>query len=182
MDLVARVAARSDLLFTYVLRLEVEIPKDPIVQVADAIKASTSLQALSQLSDAEIEELRVLISHDIPGEGSVSRELQSYIDSVTDKSKLGIIRSLIETGLLIGSVLPYGNGTKYFCSCVNPRGYWAVERHDLLAEQERLQQELAEKRYQRDRAEDRKIALISAAIGAIATLVTTLATLLATKI
>lgn len=156
------------------------MPKDPIVQVTDAIKASTSLQNVSQLSEAEIEELKALIKHDSIGDA------KEYVSSRIGNSETGLINPtygiylvLHDLGLISGDITW---GKEYFYYNVTARGYWAVERHDLLAEQERLQQELAEKRYQRDRAEDRKIALISAAIGAIATLVTTLATLLATKI
>jgi len=149
------------------------MPKDPIEELTKAVRDATSLQSIEHLSEAEIDELRQLIAHEERGDAADFAQSRMVSDDGEPLSPaIGIYQELDELGLIAGSSL-WGGG--YLFADINPRGYWAVERHDLIAEEDRLERELEEERYQRDRKADRRIMMWSSIAGAVLGAVITLA-------
>jgi len=99
-----------------------------VSKVGENITSATAIQAIDLLGDDEIEELRLLITHD--------DEIRDFSQNrIAEKPEVrGMYEQLSDLGLLLAPQLAGGDIIVF---AVSPKVAWAIGRHDRHVEDER---------------------------------------------
>ncbi len=123
-------------------------------EIASYLRNGNSISSVDLLTEADVEELRILIS--LP-----DHELHERVkEQLKNPIMAGRYRLLSDVGLLDGLALMDGSTAIYAC---NPKAFWAVAKHDRLKEMEAL----IEKERRRQRRNDRVFSIVTLFLGAI---------------